>query len=151
MGKPIPKPTSTKKVILCTISIIALLIIVFVRLKLLTKTKKVFNNIANQFTIQKTKNTLCDSEITIQNFQIQEADRGKIDKFILKGKIGKLFKKENKIKCTDSSCIISHKNKKIAQISAPLTTFYLKKNRVEMEGGIKSEILNNSASHCCIN
>ena len=80
------------------------------------------------------------ADIKINKFKLQQIFENNDDKWILKAQSGQIFRDKNMAKCKQSKVTFINKNKKIATLHAPETNFYLKENKIEMYGGIKSKI-----------
>ena len=126
-----------KKNKLIFIPIFILIIFILTIFIFFKKTKEVNTN-----TIIKSETNL--SDIKINKFRLQQIFENNDNKWILKAENGQIFRDANKAKCTQSKLILINKNKKLATLHAPKTIFHLKENRIEMEGGIKSRIINNT-------
>lgn len=114
---------------------ILITIILTVMFILIKKTKQ---NKHNKI-IKKSENL---TDIKINKFRLQQIFENNDNKWILKAENGQIFLDQNTAKCTQSKVTFIKKNKKVATLHAPKTIFHFKKNRIEMEGGIKSKIVN---------
>lgn len=117
------------------ISIIVMLIGTTFLFFLIKKIKKI-----NPDKIIKAVTNLAD--LKINKFKLQQIFENNGDKWILKAQNGQIFRDKHIATCKQSKAIFINKNKKLAILRAPEMNFYLKENRIEMHGGIKSIIIN---------
>lgn len=127
----------TKKNIFILILILLLLIVTITFLFLYKPIKK------QNIKIHKANRTTIKTE----GFRLQQTFNNKNNKLIFTAEKGELFKETDKAKCYKSKAKFIKNKKKIAQLNAPEAHFYFKKNKIKMRGGIKSKILNDSASN----
>ena len=126
-----------RKKIILFISVIAVLIAIIISFFIINETKKIKTNV-------KIKLETNPYDIKINKFRLQQIFENSDNKWILKAENGQIFRDRNIAKCIQSKVTFIKKNKKIATLHAPKTIFYLKEDKIEMEGGIKSRITNNT-------
>ncbi len=84
------------------------------------------------------------ADIKINSFVLQKLFPNKNTQLKIKAKSGQIYRLKNLVECYDVKIKFKNHSQKVAIFKTPKTVFDMKNNFLELSGGVKSILLNNT-------